>query len=50
MLSAFVHDLKQSNSSIYKKEIIKKYSNIELVRNFLIYTYDPTLQYGITSK
>lgn len=46
-LSELVEELKTTNSVNSKKEILAKYPEC---KNFLFYTYNPLIQFGVTSK
>lgn len=48
-LQILVDELRTTNSSNKKKEILKKYDE-PIIKNLLIYTFDPFRKYHVTSK
>lgn len=46
----FIEASNSSNSNTEKLEVLKKYTQYEVVRKALLYTYDPYKQYYLTSK
>jgi len=49
LLREFMQDMNSSNSTNHKIEILKKYQDSDFIKKVLKYTYDPYLQYGVTS-
>lgn len=49
-LQSLVDELRSTNSINNKKEILRKYSDDDIIKKLLIYTFDPYRRYHITSK
>jgi DNA ligase 1 len=49
-MDSFLDEMNATNSNNSKCEILKKYSNDKFIRDILYYTYNPMLQFGVTSK
>lgn len=49
-MDTFLKEMNASNSNLDKQSVILKYSSNEYIKNILWYTYNPLLQFGITSK
>jgi DNA ligase-1 len=49
-MNDFLTEMNGSNSNLDKQKIILKYSTNEYIKKVLLYTYNPVLQFGVTSK
>ena len=50
LIHDFIEASNSSNSNTEKLEVLKTYTQYEVVRKALLYTYDPYKQYYVTSK
>ena len=46
----FVQEINQSNSRLYKQEVLKKYADDQIVRRYLQIAFDPYKVFGISTK
>ena len=48
-LEKFIDEINKTNSLNEKQNILKKYKSNEFITKILIYTYDPMIQFGVSS-
>ena len=50
MIVAIIKELESNNSSTFKKEVLSKYAHDDMLKTFIVLTYDTSLNYYISSK